>query len=63
MQTQELKNQTELERSLSEDLQDLQEQEESTHSWLTEQYMKIKLLGEETQLQERMNGAQVREKK
>uniref|UniRef100_A0A671NG48 KASH domain-containing protein n=1 Tax=Sinocyclocheilus anshuiensis TaxID=1608454 RepID=A0A671NG48_9TELE len=55
MQTQELKNQSELEQSLS---KDLQEQEESTHSWLTEQHLKIELLGEETQLQERMNGAQ-----
>ncbi|KTF78168.1 hypothetical protein cypCar_00022230 [Cyprinus carpio] len=58
MQTQELKNQSELEQSLSKDLHDLQEQAESTHSWLTEQHLKIKLLGEETQLQERMNGAQ-----
>lgn len=59
MQAQELKNQSELEQSLSKDLQDLQEQEESTQSWLKEQHLKIELLSEGTRLQERMNGAQV----
>lgn len=58
----ELKNQSEFEDSLSKDLQDLQEQEESTQSWIKEQHLKIELLGEDTPLQERMNGAQVREK-
>ncbi len=62
MQAQEMKNQSELEQSLSKDIQDLQEKEESTHSWLKEQHLNIELLGEETQLQERMNGAQVRDK-
>lgn len=62
MQAQEMKNQSELEQSLSKDIQDLQEKEESTHSWLKEQHLNIELLGEETQIQERMNGAQVRDK-
>lgn len=62
MQAQELKNKSELEQSLSKDLQDLQEKEESTHSWLKELHLKIELLGEETQLQDKMNGAQVRDK-
>jgi len=58
----ELKNQSEFENSLSKDLQDLQEQEEHTKSWIKEQYLKIELLGEDTPLQERMNEAQVRDK-
>lgn len=62
IQAQELKNQSEIEDSLCKDLQDLQEEEESTQSWLKEQHLKIEFLGEETQLQERMNGAQVRDK-
>lgn len=62
MDAQELKNQAEFEDSLSKDFQDLQEQEENTQSWIKEQHLKIELLGEDTQLQERMNGAQVRDK-
>ncbi len=62
MQAQELKNRSELDQSLSKDLKDLQEQEESTQTWLKEQHLKIELLREETQLQERMNRAQVRDK-
>ncbi|XP_067242791.1 nesprin-2 isoform X14 [Chanodichthys erythropterus] len=58
MDAQELKNQAEFEDALSKDLQDLQEQEENTQSWIKEQHQKIELLGEDTQLQERMNGAQ-----
>lgn len=59
LNAQELKNQSELEESLCKDLQDLQEQEESIQSWINEQQLKIKLLGEDTQIQERINGAQV----
>lgn len=62
MQAQELKNQSDLEDSLSKDLQDLQEVEENTQSWLKQQHLKTELLGQETQLQERMHGAQVRDK-
>lgn len=62
MDAQELKNQAEFEDSLSKDLQDLQEQEENTQSWIKEQHLKIELLGEDTQLQDRMNGAQVSDK-
>lgn len=62
MDAQELKNQAEFEDSLSNDLQDLQEHEESTQSWIKEQHLKIELLGEDTQLQKIMNGAQVRNK-
>uniref|UniRef100_A0A9J7YPI6 Nesprin-2-like n=1 Tax=Cyprinus carpio carpio TaxID=630221 RepID=A0A9J7YPI6_CYPCA len=57
MQAQELKNQSDLEDSLSKDLQDLQEVEENTQSWLKQQHLKTELLGQETQLQERMHGA------
>lgn len=59
MQAQELKNQSELDQSLS---KDLQEQEESTQTWLKDQHLKIELLREETRLQDRIKGAQVRDK-
>lgn len=59
--TEELKDQSELEESLSKDLQDLQEHEENTQSWIRELQIKIELLGEDTQLQERITGAQVRD--
>lgn len=62
MDAQELKNQAEFEDALSKDLRDLQEQEENTQSWIKEQHQNIEFLGEDTQLQERMNGAQVRDK-
>lgn len=54
---QELKNQSELEDSLSKDLQDLREHQENTQSWIREQQIKIEILGEDTQ--ERITGAQV----
>lgn len=56
---QELKNQSELEDSLSKELQDLQEHKENIQSWIRDQQIKVKLLGEDTQMQERITGAQV----